>query len=82
LIVKPFNKVGRSNMAKEQKTARQLAEMIAGKIGVSGVLVRVREDHSDGWCPTIVSAPSNELGFLRRAEEIARKLRFEFDLAN
>jgi hypothetical protein len=69
-------------MAKQGKTAEQLAEMIAGRIGVSGVEVRVREDHSDGWCPTIVSAPSNELGFQRRAEEIARRLRLEFDLAN
>ena len=69
-------------MAKPQRTAQQLAEMITGKIGVSGVYVRVREDHSDGWCPTIVSAPSNELGFQRRAEEIAKQLRFEFDLAN
>jgi hypothetical protein len=68
-------------MAKERKTAAQLAEMIAGGIGVSGVQVRVREDHSDGWCPTIVSAPSNELGFQRRAEEIARRLRLDFDLA-
>jgi hypothetical protein len=69
-------------VAKQQKTAQQLAEMITGKIGVSGVYIRVREDHSEGWCPTIVSAPSNELGFLRRAEEIARQLRFEFDLAS
>jgi hypothetical protein len=68
-------------MAKQQKTAQQLAEIITGRIGVSGVYIRVREDHSDGWCPTIVSAPSNELGFQRRAEEIARQLRMEFDLA-
>jgi hypothetical protein len=68
-------------MAKQQKTAQQLAEIIAGRIGVNGVYIRVREDHSDGWCPTIVSAPSNELGFQRRAEEIARLLRLEFDLA-
>lgn len=69
-------------MAKQQKTAQQLAEMISGRIGVSGVNVRVRQDHADGWCPTIVSAPSNELGFQRRAEEVARQLRFEFDLAH
>ena len=69
-------------MAKQQKTAQQLAEMISGRIGVSGVYVRVREDHADGWCPTIVSAPSNDLGFLRRAQEVARQLRFEFDVAH
>ena len=69
-------------MAGEKRTAQQLAEMISGRIGVSGVYVRVREDHADGWCPTIVSAPSNELGFQRRAEEVARQLRFEFDLAH
>jgi hypothetical protein len=69
-------------VAKEKKTPQQLAEMIAGRIGVSGVYVRVREDHADGWCPTIVSAPGNELGFQRRAEEIAHRLRFEFELAN
>ncbi len=69
-------------MAKQGRTAQQLAEMITGRIGVSGVEVRVREDHSDGWCPTIVAAPSNELGFQRRAEEIARRLRLDFDLAN
>jgi hypothetical protein len=69
-------------VAKQRKTAQQLAEIIAGKIGVDGVYVRIREDHSEGWCPTIVSAPSNELGFQRRAEEIAQRLRFEYDLAN
>lgn len=81
LILGPLNKTGRSDVAKKQKTVWQLAEMIAGKIGVSGVSVRVREDHADGWCPSIVSAPSNELGFQRRADEIARQLRFAFDLA-
>lgn len=69
-------------MPKQHRTAQQLADMIAGKIGVSGVQVRVREDHADGWCPTIVAAPSNQLGFQRRAEEIAQRLRLEFDLAN
>jgi len=69
-------------VAKQRKTADQLAEMISGRIGVSGVRVRVREDHADGWCPTIVAAPSNELGFQRRAEEIARLLRLDFDLAS
>jgi hypothetical protein len=68
-------------MAKQRMTAQELADIISDRIGVSGVYVRVRADHADGWCPTIVSAPSNELGFQRRAEEIAQRLRLEFDLA-
>jgi hypothetical protein len=69
-------------MARERKSAEQLARIIAERIGIHGVEVRIRQDHADGWCPTIVSAPSNELGFQRRAEEIARRLRLEFDLAS
>src|SRR4051812_19003519 len=44
----------RSDMAKERKTAEQLAGIIVDRIGIRGVEVRVRQDHADGWCPTIV----------------------------
>jgi hypothetical protein len=67
-------------MRKERVSATQLADMIASKIGASGVEVSVRKDHAYGWQPTIVAAPSNLIGFQRRADEIAHRLRVRFDL--
>ena len=68
-------------MTKERCRPEQLADMIAQKINVPGVQVAVREDHAYGWVPTIVSAPSDTIGFQRRAEEIAHVLRARFELA-
>jgi hypothetical protein len=67
-------------MLKERLSAIQLADMIAEKIGVVGLEVAVRRDHAFGWQPTIVAAPGDPIGFQRRAEEIANKLRVRFDL--
>jgi hypothetical protein len=65
---------------REKVDARQLAEMIANKIGASGVNVVVRKDHAYGWQPNVINAPNNLIGFQRRAEEIANRLRVSFDL--
>jgi hypothetical protein len=54
--------------------------MIASKIGANGVEVSVRKDHAYGWQPTIIAAPSDLIGFQRRADEIAHRLRVRFDL--
>jgi len=67
-------------MRKEQITAAQLADMITRQIGANGVQVFVRRDHAYGWRPTIVAAPSDVIGFQRRADEIAHRLRVRFDL--
>jgi hypothetical protein len=67
-------------VTKEKVDARQLAEMIASKIGASGVDVVVRKDHAYGWQPNVINAPNNLIGFQRRAEEIANRLRVSFDL--
>ena len=67
-------------MIKEPTSAMHLADMIAGKIGVVGLEILVRKDHAFGWQPTVVSAPSDLIGFQRRAEEIAHRLRMQFDL--
>jgi hypothetical protein len=51
----------------------QLAEMIARKINVAGVEIAVRRDYSCHWTPTILSAPSDPIGFkdvLRKSLEI------------
>jgi hypothetical protein len=63
-------------MRKEPVSATQLADMI----GASGVEVSVRKDHAYGWQPTIVAAPCDLIGFQRRADEIAHRLRVRFDL--
>jgi hypothetical protein len=68
-------------MAKERCSAEQLADMITQKINVAGVEVAVRRDHAYGWVPTVVSAPSDQIGFQRRADEIAHVLRTRFELA-
>jgi hypothetical protein len=54
--------------------------MIADKIGAFGLEVAIRKDHAFGWQPTVVAAPGDLIGYQRRAEEIANRLRFQFDL--
>jgi hypothetical protein len=67
-------------MAKELKTAEQLSEMIVSALGVREVYVSVRKDHAYGWQPTVVSSPGDSIGFQRRVDEIAHRLRFQFGL--
>ena len=67
-------------MAKELRTSEQLADMIVAALGVPGVYVTVRKDHAYGWQPTVVLSPGDSIGYQRRVEEIARRLRVEFDL--
>ena len=67
-------------MTKELKTAEQLADMIVAALGVSEVYITVRKDHAYGWQPTVVSSPGDSIGYQRRVEEIAHRLRVEFDL--
>jgi hypothetical protein len=67
-------------MAKEQRSAQQLSEMIVSAIGVGELYVSVREDHAYGWQPMVTSSPGDSIGYQRRAEAIAHRLRFQFDL--
>ena len=67
-------------MRKERVSATQLADMITSQIGASGVEVSVRKDLAYDWLPTILVAPSDVIGFQRRANEIAHRLRVRFDL--
>ena len=67
-------------MAKELRTAEQLADMIVAALGISEIYIKVREDHAYGWQPTVVSSPGDSIGYQRRVEEIAHRLRVEFDL--
>ena len=67
-------------MAKELRTAEQLADMIVAALGISEIYITVRKDHAYGWQPTVILSPGDSIGYQRRIEEIANRLRVEFDV--
>jgi hypothetical protein len=67
-------------MARELRTAEQLSEMLVSALGVREVDVQVRKDHAYGWQPTVISSPGDLIGYQRRVDEIAHRLRFQFAL--
>lgn len=69
-------------MPKTRKSARELAELVKAQIGVEELAIGVRKDHAFGWQPLIEFAPGNQLGFQRRADEIAEKLRRDYELSD
>ena len=69
-------------MGRTRKTARELAELIHTQIGVNELSIGVRKDHAFGWQPLVEYAPGNQLGFQRRADEIADRLRRDYELAD
>jgi hypothetical protein len=68
-------------MLKTRKTASELADIIRTQIGNEKLAIGVRKDHAYGWQPMIEYAPGNQLGFQRRADEIAERLRQQYELA-
>jgi hypothetical protein len=68
------------SMVKDRKTADQLSELITSAMGIREVFVSVRKDHAYGWQPTVISSPGDSIGYQRRVDEIAHRLRFQFDL--
>ena len=67
-------------MAKEFRTAEQLSDMIASALAVKDLAIQVRKDHAYGWQPIVVASPGDLIGYQRRAEEIANRLRLQFSL--
>jgi hypothetical protein len=67
-------------MTKELRTAEQLSDMIASSIGVRDIEIQIRQDHAYRWQPTVVASPGDLIGYQRRVEEIANRLRFTFAL--
>ena len=67
-------------MARELRTAEQLSDMIVSALHVKDVDVQVRKDHAYGWQPIVVASPGDLIGYQRRAEEIANRLRLQFAL--
>jgi hypothetical protein len=67
-------------MTKELRTAEQLSDMIASSLGVRDIEIQVRQDHAYGWQPTVVASPGDLIGYQRRVEEVAHRLRVQFAL--
>lgn len=65
---------------KEQRTAKELADMIASRINVGGVFVAVHKDPAHGWHPTVITAPVEAHRCQVLAKEIAAELRITYDL--
>jgi len=65
---------------KQKKTAQELADMIAARINVGGIFVKVHKDPALGWHPTVVTVPAAALNCQMLAEKIAQELRAEYDL--
>ena len=67
-------------LAKDKKTAHELANIIGQRIGVGGVMVSVYPDSAFGWSATLITAPSAVIGAQSMLERIVQELRIEFDL--
>jgi hypothetical protein len=65
---------------KEQRTAQELADMVASRIGVGGVFVAVHKDSAFGWHPTVITAPAAAQRCQVLAEQIAADLRTKYAL--
>jgi len=69
-------------MAKELRTAEELSKMIVSSLGEREreTEIQIRKDHAHGWQPTVVACPGDLIGYQRRIEEIANRLRVHFAL--
>jgi hypothetical protein len=54
--------------------------MIVYSLGVAEIEIQIRRDHAYGWQPTVVASPGDLIGYQRRVEEIANRLRLTFAL--
>ena len=62
-------------MQLQDKTPKQLADMIATRINIGGVLVVVNPHPAYGWHPTVMTAPAHAIKCQQIAEQVeSRKL--------
>ena len=68
-------------MAREKKSAHELAQMIAARMKIEAGLVSIRRDATYGWAANVFTAPSRVcFGDQHLAEQIAAELREQYDL--
>ena len=66
---------------KERKTAHELADLIAARMGLGGVFVAVNKDPVYGWHPIVMTAPAAAYNCQVMAEQIAEELRAKYELS-
>jgi len=67
-------------MAKELRTAEELSDLIVSSLGVRETEIQIRKHPAYGRQPTVVACPGDLIGYQRRVEEIASRLRVQFAL--
>ena len=67
-------------MKKEPKSAHELAELIAERIGMPDVRIAAHPDPFYGWHPTVVTTPARAVNAQNAAERAAQELRPLYEL--
>jgi hypothetical protein len=68
-------------MARDKKSARELADMIAARMKIEARLVSVQKDAAYGWAVNVFTGPSRLcFGDQHLAEQIAAELRERYAL--
>ena len=69
-------------MKKEQKSARELADLVAQRIGMPDVRIAVHHDPVYDWHPTVFTAPNKAVIAQNAAERAAAELRVLYELCD
>ena len=69
-------------MAKQSKTARELKDIVAARLGVGDMFLAVNKDRIDGWRATVVTTlqPTNRKQYQASVDQIVAELRNEYEL--
>jgi hypothetical protein len=69
-------------MAKQRKTAHELKDIVAARLGIGDVLIAVHKDRIDGWRATVVTTlqPTNRKQYQASVDQIVAELRSEYEL--
>jgi hypothetical protein len=67
-------------VTKELRTADELSELIVSALGIRETEIQIRRDRAQGWQPTVVACPGDLIGYQRRVEQAATRLRVQFAL--
>jgi hypothetical protein len=69
-------------MKKEQKSARELADLVKERIDMPGVRIAVHHDPVYGWHATVFTAPNKAVSAQNAAERTAQELRALYELCD